>query len=349
MKIKILLLGDPMANTKQWIEGLEKYGNAKVVNWHLHERGKIKRIIEWFKTLLTISSRVKNINPDIIIGYRLTSYGFLAAWSGFHPLILAAQGSTDVWPKNSLSTPFKALLAKYAISRADMIHAWGEHMVPDIIKHGGKRDKILVMPRGVDTTRFFPPSNKEYNITKRTIVLSTTRGLYSEYGHMVILEAFKKLIDNNYKLELNIAGSGPEQQKMMDYITANNLQNYVHMLGFVHNDELPHLLRRTDIYLSMPDTEGVSNSLFEAMACGCLPIVSDLPANRSVIVNRETGLLVPVGNSTELYNSLITVINDPVLLTKAVERNNDYIQHKACLQNNIKTFIAAYTEMLTSV
>ena len=52
------------------------------------------------------------------------------------------------------------------------------------------------------------------------------------------------------------------------------------------------LLQQSNIYISMPITEGVSASLFEAMACYCYPIVTDILGNKSWITHRENGGLV---------------------------------------------------------
>jgi glycosyltransferase involved in cell wall biosynthesis len=45
--------------------------------------------------------------------------------------------------------------------------------------------------------------------------------------------------------------------------------------GRIPNTELPELLRASNFYISMPITEGVSASLFEAMASNCYPIVTN--------------------------------------------------------------------------
>ena len=62
--------------------------------------------------------------------------------------------------------------------------------------------------------------------------------------------------------------------------------------GRIPNTELPKLLQQSNIYISMPITEGVSASLFEAMACNCYPVVSEIPGNQSWIKHRENGQLI---------------------------------------------------------
>jgi glycosyltransferase involved in cell wall biosynthesis len=58
--------------------------------------------------------------------------------------------------------------------------------------------------------------------------------------------------------------------------------------GRIPNTELPELLRASNFYISMPITEGVSASLFEAMASNCYPIVTNIAGNQSWITHRKT-------------------------------------------------------------
>lgn len=191
-KLKILLLADPLANTTQWIYGLENFGNAEVVNLHLVNKGKFKRSLEWLRMLLTIKKKVRFIDPDIVIGYRLTSYGFLAAWSGHKPCVIATQGITDIWPEDHWATGIKTWLAKYAVKHASLIQLWGAHMAPSVIELGCDPKKLFIMPRGVDTNLFSTVNTQKNYIETQSWLCVVTRGLYPEYGHLIILKAIKK-------------------------------------------------------------------------------------------------------------------------------------------------------------
>jgi glycosyltransferase involved in cell wall biosynthesis len=346
-KLKILLLADLLANAKQWKDGLERYGNAEVVVLELRNRNKLKRIVEWLNILFTIRRKVKKYNPDIVIGYRLTSYGFLAAWSGFRPCVLASQGITDVWPEDHWTASLKAMLARYAIRRADMIHAWGEHMAVSIFELGASREQVFVLPRGIDTDLFSMRAPKEENAASHTYTMCVTRGLYPEYNHAVILNAVKKLLDEGIRVHLTIAGTGIEKENIEDFISNNALEQSIKLVGYIPNKELPRLLRNSDIYLSMPSTEGVSASLLEAMSCGCFPIVTDITANRAIIVNGENGYLVQPDNVDDLSAKIKATINNPCLVKEAAGKNREYVMSEASLQANMPRFTQKYRQLIT--
>jgi len=345
-KIKILLLADMLANTRQWVDGLERYGNAEVIVLELRNRNKLKRIAEWVNILFTIKKKVRKYQPDIIIGYRLTSYGFLAAWSGFKPCVLASQGITDVWPEHHWTTSMKALLARYAVKHADMIHAWGAHMAVSIFELGATEEQLFIKPRGIDTDIFSMPAGKENHTNGCTYTMCVTRGLYPEYNHMVILMAIKKLVDEGFDIHLTIAGTGVEMENLQAFITANALGKSVNLAGYIPNKELPSLLQQSDIYISMPSTEGVSASLLEAMSCGCFPIVSDIVANRVLVRTGENGYLVTVDDVDELCSRIKAIINNPDLFRSAVQENRNYVLGNASLKTNMPLFVEKYKELI---
>ena len=346
--MKILLLCDNLNNSKQWIRGIEKYTDAKVKILHISGRNKFLRVFKFMFFLFTIGSKIRKLKPDIVIGYRITSYGFLAAWSGYKPFILAAEGETDVWPQKHWTTPFKAFLARYAIKRAELIHAWGVNMTPSIIKYGGKKDQFFVMPRGIDINLFtFNPILRKTN-KNDLIHFCVSRSLFPEYGHTVILEAAKKLVSDGYKIKVFIVGTGPERERIEKFIAKNNLTANIELLGYIPNIDLPEILRKSEFYLSMPETEGVSTSLFEAMGCGCFPIISDLPANRGFIRNGENGYLVPIGDFNDLYLKIKTTMDSPELYWKAINNNRQLIEEKADMKKNMQQFVNKYQNIINS-
>jgi glycosyltransferase involved in cell wall biosynthesis len=101
-------------------------------------------------------------------------------------------------------------------------------------------------------------------------------------------------------------------------------------------------LRASKIYLSMSLSDGASTSLFEALACGAFPIVSDIPANREWIVHGENGFLVSPLDSRELARCVIEAFNNPSLMETATNKNFELIRNKAILQKNLEEMESIY-------
>src|SRR3954454_10159009 len=104
-KKKILFLGEayrPDAIT--WMKGLKEFGDFEICTWELQtpnnsKLNRFKRILEYVFSPISIRKTIRREKPDMIIAERTTSYGFLAAISGMHPIAIAQQGRTDLWPE----------------------------------------------------------------------------------------------------------------------------------------------------------------------------------------------------------------------------------------------------------
>lgn len=300
--------------------------------------------LKYLTSLNFARSQIGKIRPDILIGYRVTSYGFLAATTGFHPLIIAAQGQNIVYPKYSL---IKNFTARYTLKRADLIHAWAPHMAVKILKFGGKSDRLLILPRGVVLRKF----NFENSGNRSSeLHLVSTRSLNPEphYNIKPILDALSILKEYYPNLLYSVAGDGQMKQEMINYCKELDLQDNVEFVGALSYDAVSDLLRTANIYISNVWSDGVSSSLLEAMACGCFPVVVNNVSNKFWIKNKQNGILFPADDSQSIANSISLAWKNKKLRDKAVTFNWDLVQKKASWNNNMKKFESAYFKLLDS-
>lgn len=346
-KRKILFLGEAFrADAITWTEGLKELGDFEIVTWELRHSGSnwISRIRRFLEYLTAVSSirKVKRLEkPDMVIAERTTSYGFLAALSGIRPIAIAQQGRTDLWPENSVTIPLKRLLQHRAFSKADLIHAWGPVMTVSMRQAGVDMKKVMVLPKGIHLENFhFKNSESE---PFRAVV---TRSLQPEYRHDTILEAFAILNQKGIDFVLTIVGDGTMSKQLQDFAIRLGIADKVNFTGRIPNTELPKYLGEAGYYISMPVTEGVSASLFEAMASGCYPIVTDLPGNRSWIVSGENGQLVPSGNAAALAQQIEWAMHHPEIRNKALLENRAFVERHADYHTNMKKIADRYHELI---
>jgi glycosyltransferase involved in cell wall biosynthesis len=285
---------------------------------------------------------VRSIQPDIVIGYRIHSYGFMAAMTGFHPLVLAGQGQNVYYPFNS---PIAKYCAKFAMERADLINSWGEHMTAKLIELGCPPAKILTLPRGVRTDIF----KISYAKKRKAIHLISTRGVKDHYNIDVIIRACKIIHDSGQAIRLILAGEGPNRKNLEQYIIDLGLQSEAHFVGYMDNECLSELLNKADIYVSMVSTDGVSASLLEAMACGVFPIVTDNVANRIWIEDGENGFLAPDKNEKILAEKILLAASEESLREKAALKNRTIIEQKANWEVNMKIIEKAYEKLIAGM
>lgn len=346
MKRKILFLGESYrADAITWMKGLKEFGDFEIITWELQtpNSNRSRRILEYLFSPFSIRKIVKKEKPDMVIAERTTSYGFLAALSGSKTIAVAQQGRTDLWPEESVLYPLKKIIQKYAFKKAHLIHAWGPVMTISMKEIGVDMNKVLVLPKGIDLSLFTPSINNSNKI--EAIV---TRSLQPEYRHDSILKAFAILNLKGIDFSLTIVGDGTRLSFLKNLATELQIENKVIFTGRIPNTDLPKLLQQSNIYISMPITEGVSASLFEAMACNCYPIVSDIPGNQSWIRHRENGQLITIDDIEMLAEELIWSFENTEIRNQTVLENRKFVEKNANYNINMKVISEKYHELLSA-
>jgi glycosyltransferase involved in cell wall biosynthesis len=288
----------------------------------------------------TLRKLFRHISPDLVVAYRVQSYSFLSACTGFHPLVLVAQSRTVVWPPNSR---IMAWFCKYAICRADWILSWAEHTTQRLIQLGADRNIIDTLPRGVRSELFFPrPESGTSN--GQTII--TTRSLIPDYNYDDIILAINDLIKVMPGVKYQIAGEGHTRPHLEKTVKRLGLNSHVEFLGYVPTVNLPDRLREAEVYVSAYLEDGVSMSLLEAMACGLLPVVPDIEPNHIWIQDGVNGLLFRPGNHLSLVQKLQEALSNPGLRKKAREHNVKFIHEKVNWHTNMRRIEARFLRII---
>ncbi|RKS13452.1 glycosyltransferase [Flavobacterium sp. 120] len=349
-KKKILFLGESYrADAITWMNGLKEFGDFEIITWELKTpsnciHNRILRIFEFELAIFKIKKIIKTQQPDMVIAERTTSYGFLAALSGVKPVAIAQQGKTDLWPEKSISLPLKRLIQNYAFKKADLIHAWGPVMTISMLEANVDMNKVLVLPKGIDLTKF----GNQNNANPEKICAIVTRSLLPEYRHDIILKSFAILNQKGIDFVLTIIGDGSQLSKLKDLAKDLGIEDKVNFTGRIPNTELPKLLQQSNIYISMPITEGVSASLFEAMATNCYPIVTDIAGNQSWIKHRENGQLVTIDDYKMLAEELIWAFKNNKHRNEAVLKNRIFLEKNADYNINMKIIANKYHELINT-
>lgn len=302
-----------------------------------HELGKVRvHVLDGadrfgkLKYLLCVSKvkkLIKTIEPDIVIGYRVSSYGFLAACTGFHPLVVVAQGYNIDNPEKSR---IKNLFIKYAIRKSDLCHAWGNHMGERFVELGADPSRVKVFPRGINTELF---DFKSYPQGMFSVIM--TRGLKSGYDLELPFKAVAELIRRKIQVRFLVAGDGPIRGLLETLANEVGISAHVKFLGHVINSELPYLLSSAHAYVSPVPTDGVSASLLEAMACGLIPVVIDNPANRLWLKDGENGFLVKAGDYSGIADALEQIANNRIPVDQIRQFNRGLVLEKGSLKENM--------------
>ena len=103
-------------------------------------------------------------------------------------------------------------------------------------------------------------------------------------------------------------GSSPLLGQMRQRIAADRrLTGRVHLMGNVPHAHIERLMQAADIFVSASHRESSGYALLEAMACGAIPVVTDIPSFRAITGDGVVGRLWPVGDADRLADALVSV------------------------------------------
>jgi glycosyltransferase involved in cell wall biosynthesis len=120
-----------------------------------------------------------------------------------------------------------------------------------------------------------------------------------------------------HSAEAVLVGDGPDRPTVEEEVRRFGLESTVELLG--ERDDVPELLRRADVFVLSSNSEGLPLSILEAMAARLPVVASNVGGVPEVVVDGDTGLLVPPGDPQSLAAAIERLLEDPVLCRRLGE------------------------------
>jgi glycosyltransferase involved in cell wall biosynthesis len=168
--------------------------------------------------------------------------------------------------------------------------------------------KVVVVYNAVQLERFGAQANGRLRSELRAaddepIILTCAR-LHAQKGHAVLLDAAAAVPGARFV----IAGDGPESYALHAQAERLGLRDRVVFLG--HREDIPQLLAACDVFALPSIYEGSPIAVLEAMASGRAVVSSAIGGTDELIVNGDSGLLVPPGDPAALASALRRLVDD---------------------------------------
>lgn len=354
-KIKIAILGDATSiNVQRWQQGLSQAGaTVELLSIHITHSDDVHthtipvlRLhpakLRYFAAIPAARRLLNRLKPDLVIGYFVTGYGTLSAFSGYRPLVQVTSGEDILTsPANPL---FRALI-RFNLSRADLVVAWAPHMAAAAQSIGVPEAKLFTLPRGIPLQGYqecCAPVPEDH----RPIRLICTRSFYPIYNIDVLIKTVKVLRDRQIDCTLTLAGSGPLQSKLMALTHELGIEQAVSFCGVIPNDDLPRILASHDIYIALPQLDGVSASLLEAMSAGIFPIVFDHSANRYWIETGRNGILTNTLIPDAVADDVTRAYGDVKMRRYAQKYNRTLVFERGDLYRNTAIYLERFRQVV---
>ncbi|WP_424355715.1 glycosyltransferase family 4 protein [Methanobacterium sp. MBAC-LM] len=214
-------------------------------------------------------------------------------------------------------------LLKNVLNGADVIIATSKSYIDESKFLGDYRDKIEVIPNGINLEEFDIKLGKEECRDKLGLphdkkIILFFGNIVAYKGPHILLKAFSKVKNQFKDVKLVFAGRGEMQGELTKLAAELGIKNDIMFTGYVDEGLKPFYYKCADIFclpsITMAEAFGIVN--LEAMACGIPVISSKLGGIPDVVVDRETGLLVNPEDEESLAESLMFLLENEDIARK---------------------------------
>ena len=210
-------------------------------------------------------------------------------------------------------------------------------------------DKLQVIYNGVALSLFNGTNQdgfrKELGVGKETPLLGMIGRLTPVKAHEVLFEAIVHLQERFPSLVALIIGEGERRQELEKLCRERGVEQNVRFLGL--RKDIHRLLSYLDISVLSSDSEGFSMTLLEAMAAGLPVVATAVGGTAELVVENETGFLVPPRNPAALANRIEQLLNDKALAEKMGAQGRQRVEKHFTLQRMILETESLYESLLS--
>lgn len=156
-----------------------------------------------------------------------------------------------------------------------------------------------------------------------------------------------ELVRRGARVELTIAGSGPEREELLSQCQPYLQRGMMRYLGIVPHSRIETLLLENDVYLLTSKFEGMPHAMLEAMGQGCVPVVTDIASGvPEVVRDGVNGYRVPIGDVTTFADRLEELSRDPLKRQSMACDAHRAIRHSPF---NVSRMVQSYAELFDKV
>lgn len=302
-------------------------------------------------TILRLRQELRRLQPDLLHTwlFAASAYGRLCAGTVPQAKIVVSERCVDSW-----KAPWQLWIDRRLIQRTNCLVGNSPSVVEFYHGLGVPDEKLVCIPNGIEAADVVPSSDPE----KRRSMLVELKFPADSFvvGYVGRLAKQKRVEDLIWTVEtlrqirpqlrLVIVGDGPERERLENFARDVGVSDHTRFLG--HRSDVSRWLELFDVFCLASSFEGMSNSLMEAMSMGKPVLASDIPANRELVVQGETGFLPKLADTVGFMQFLRRLIDEPGLAEKFGQAGHRRIQRFFSVDRMVNAYADVYRKLLSA-
>jgi len=353
--MKLLFLSDLSVNhTRRWVDWFAEAGHechlltfeagppVRAQTRLIRSRLPRKFMVKYLAHAGDVSRYARALKPDLVSAQELGSYGPLGVWCGVRPLAVSAWGSDVlVYPERSYCHKKRV---QYVLRHADLITSPAPFMTEKIVALGGEAANVVESALGIDAAAY-PQATRPPRATA-AVVLIHSRHFKPVYNIGQLLDALPAIFAALPGARLVMLSDGPHRRWAERRVAALGLTERVTFSGALPMEAVAARLRDADIFITTSRSDSINISLLEAMASGCYPVVTDIPATRYWLEGGARATRVPVGDPSALAAAVIAAAGDEAGRLAARVVNRELVVTRANRDEQMRRVEAAFKDLV---
>jgi len=220
--------------------------------------------------------------------------------------------------------------------------------VRDYYAAGGfPREKLLVIPNGVDVARFQgrDTSFKEkLGLAPEKPLITTIGRLHEQKGMSYFLRAAASLHHSRPGCHFLVVGAGPQDEELRTL--ARQLRIEPHVTFFGRCDDVAPVLKASDVFVLASLWEGMPNVVLEALAAGVPVVATRVEGVTDIIEDGRTGVLVMPRDVPAIVTAVARLLDEPERAARLAEAGRAHVAAHFPLEAMVERHAALYGDLL---
>lgn len=333
----------------RWARGLKQRGyEVKVValggtpipdieTVNLPRKGKLS----YLRQAGAAVAEARAFKPDLVHAHYATGYGYWAYRTNIIPSLVS------VWGADVIDFPtvwYKRAMVRRVLNSATHITATSQLLrqkALDILP--GSENKITVIPFGVN-----PPQSQRPMPEGGPVKMCFIKNHNWKYGPDILLEAMAEVKKTVPGIRLSMAGTGELNEYLHQMADRLDINDIVDFVGFVPHDKMYDFISDHHFMVmpSVSESESFGVAVLEAGICGRAVLTSRVGGVPEVLVDGETGRLLPPGDKDKLASAIIEFAGNPAMLREMGQAGNKYVKENYTWDKSLDMMTDLYERLL---
>jgi glycosyltransferase involved in cell wall biosynthesis len=208
-------------------------------------------------------------------------------------------------------------------------------------------DRIRVIRNGVDVDRFYPRSKTLFRaslgLPSDALVVGTIGRLVPVKNQRSLIDAITLLRGESVACSAVLVGDGPLRGELQEHAAHRGVADFVHFIG--ERRDVHEILPAFDLFALVSTSEGLSNTIMEAMASGIPVVATRVGGSDELVVDGGTGFLVPPSNPRAIADAVKKLLNDAPLRTAFGRAGRERMEREFSLSRMVTNYEHFYAEV----